>query len=179
MSKCSVDNCKRSARYKGLCGMHYKRAWRHGDPNITLIDMNRQPFNCNIPGCENQGRYPSTMLCHVHHIRITRYGRTDRIKAIYGTGTTNSAGYRVLTVDGKRVYEHVWLAEKALGKPLPEKAVVHHMNEQPADNYTPFNLVICPDQAYHLLLHRRAIELGYSKQNVEQSSDLSASELGL
>lgn len=41
----------------------------------------------------------------------------------------------------------------ALGKSLPTKAVVHHMNEDKLDN-RPENLVICPDQAYHMLLHK-------------------------
>ena len=45
------------------------------------------------------------------------------------------------------LYEHKLLAEKALGKPLPDKAVVHH--------YTAEQLIICQDQAYHLLLHQR------------------------
>lgn len=45
------------------------------------------------------------------------------------------------------VYEHILIAEKALGKSLPPKAVVHH--------YAPEQLVVCQDQAYHLLLHVR------------------------
>lgn len=51
--------------------------------------------------------------------------------------------------------EHILVAEKALGKKLPVDAVVHHMNKDPADNFTPFNLIVCPDQAYHMLIHRR------------------------
>jgi hypothetical protein len=53
-----------------------------------------------------------------------------------------------------RVYEHVLVAERALGKQLPQQAVVHHRNGDRSDN-VPDNLVICEDQAYHLLLHRR------------------------
>ena len=53
------------------------------------------------------------------------------------------------------VYEHVLIAEKALGKPLPPGAIVHHHNEKKDDNKTPGNLVICQDIAYHLLLHQR------------------------
>ena len=46
------------------------------------------------------------------------------------------------------------LAEKALGKQLPPKAVVHHGdgNEQ---NDINGNLVICPNKAYHNLIHAR------------------------
>jgi hypothetical protein len=57
--------------------------------------------------------------------------------------------------------EHVLFAERALGRELPDGAVVHHVNGDPAANKTPWNLVLCPDQDYHLLLHRRAQALGY------------------
>ncbi|MFA4834804.1 MAG: hypothetical protein WC749_01860 [Dehalococcoidia bacterium] len=49
------------------------------------------------------------------------------------------------------VNEHVLKAEKALGKPLPKGAVVHHANGS-RDNGP---LVICQDTAYHSLLHQR------------------------
>ena len=49
---------------------------------------------------------------------------------------------------------HVDVAEKALGKPLPNGAEVHHIDENPSNN-APSNLVICPDVAYHKLLHQR------------------------
>jgi hypothetical protein len=45
-------------------------------------------------------------------------------------------------------------AEKALGKYLPEGAVVHHANLNRKDNRN-CNLVICQDWAYHMLLHKR------------------------
>lgn len=53
------------------------------------------------------------------------------------------------------VFEHLLVAELALGRALPLKAEVHHVNHQPADN-RPSNLVICENHAYHHLLHRRA-----------------------
>ncbi len=53
------------------------------------------------------------------------------------------------------VREHILIAENALGKRLPSKAVVHHMNESKADNHTEGNLVICQDDVYHRFLHRR------------------------
>lgn len=52
------------------------------------------------------------------------------------------------------VREHILIAEKALGKPLPPEAVVHHIDHDKSNNRRG-NLVICQDQAYHLLLHHR------------------------
>ena len=57
---------------------------------------------------------------------------------------------------GKRGYvpNACLVAEKAMGKHLPNKAVVHHYNEI-RDNDQNKNLVVCEDQAYHILLHKR------------------------
>ncbi len=52
------------------------------------------------------------------------------------------------------VFEHILVAEKALGKFLPEGAEIHHVNGIKDDN-RPSNLVICPDHSYHILLHVR------------------------
>ena len=52
------------------------------------------------------------------------------------------------------VKEQVLIAEQALGNLLPRGAIVHHVNGCPSDNRNT-NLVICDNQAYHMLLHRR------------------------
>lgn len=52
------------------------------------------------------------------------------------------------------VFEHILVAERALGKFLPPGAEVHHWNEVKNDNRGE-NLAICEDQAYHKLLHVR------------------------
>ncbi len=53
------------------------------------------------------------------------------------------------------VFEHILVAEKALGRYLELRHPVHHHNELKADNAN-INLVICESQSYHLLLHARA-----------------------
>jgi hypothetical protein len=46
------------------------------------------------------------------------------------------------------------MVEQILGYELPPGAVVHHVNEDRADNRNA-NFVVCPNRAYHNLLHRR------------------------
>jgi len=95
-------------------------------------------------------------FCTMHKSRLHRTGQLER--RIRKGFHVREDGYVQIWINGERVYEHIHLAEKALGKKLPAKAIVHHMNEKAGDNHTPFNLVICPDQAYHKLLHKRARE---------------------
>lgn len=52
------------------------------------------------------------------------------------------------------VYEHVLIAEAALGRLLPAGVEVHHVDEDGKHNKNR-NLVICEDKTYHKLLHVR------------------------
>lgn len=153
---CSIEGCETPIKHKGLCGKHYKRQWRHGDPLKTLC----------VP--KGEGRSHEEKL---RVQRIKRYGREHNVVAAKGSGTLNAGGYRLLTVNGRREYEHTLIAEKALGKRLPETAKVHHFDLDPANN-APGNLVVCPDQAYHLLLHRRQRELWGGKGIPPHSTDM-------
>lgn len=60
----------------------------------------------------------------------------------------------LVTHRGERVPPYFPVAERAFGGPLPKGAEVHHIDENPFNN-EPSNLVICPDAAYHKLLHQR------------------------
>jgi hypothetical protein len=57
-----------------------------------------------------------------------------------------------------KIYEHIAVAERALGKMLPVGAQVHHINGDRSDN-RPGNLVVCQDDGYHKLLHQRQAAL--------------------
>lgn len=53
------------------------------------------------------------------------------------------------------VAEHILVAEQALGRFLDRKHPVHHVDENRSNNVGR-NLVICENDAYHHLLHRRS-----------------------
>ena len=60
-----------------------------------------------------------------------------------------------------RRYAHVLIAEAAVGRKLPRGSCVHHADGDGTNNEKT-NLVICPSQAYHKLLHVRMNALNES-----------------
>ena len=113
--------------------------------------------NCIVPGC---GRAVQGLGLCKRHWRDNKYGidigvQPLRRRAVKGSGYVDVNGYNVIARGhGKHQYEHIVLAEKALGRPLKPPEEVHHVNKIRSDN-RPENLVICPDKAYHRLLHER------------------------
>lgn len=78
-----------------------------------------------------------------------------------GARSLMSAGYVEIRVpvEGthkmRKVLEHVAVAEKAIGRRLPKGARVHHVDGNKTNNAST-NLVVCPNEEYHRLLHIRA-----------------------
>jgi hypothetical protein len=56
------------------------------------------------------------------------------------------------------IYEHRTVIEKALGHKIPKGAVTHHIDGDKRNN-AKSNLVLCPSQKYHYLLHIRKTAL--------------------
>lgn len=50
--------------------------------------------------------------------------------------------------------EHVLIVERLLGKALPKGVEIHHVDGNGRNN-THSNLVVCPNHAYHALIHAR------------------------
>ena len=114
-------------------------------------------MRCSVAGCEKKSR--SRGWCKMHHTRWLRYGNTSTVlKRANGSGNIESTGRLRLEMNGKKRYYYNLIAERILGKPLPAGAEVHHVDGNPANNENS-NLVICPDHAYHKLLHQRSSAL--------------------
>lgn len=111
---------------------------------------------CTVPECNK--RVQGHGWCAMHYRRWRVHGDLSVVRNRWeghkSVGYKNTLGYLVVTVDGHQAYEHVVVAERALGKPLPPKSEVHHVDENKSNNVGA-NLVVCPNRAYHLLLHRR------------------------
>lgn len=129
---CGVDGCERSAKARGWCFAHYQRFKKYGDPLTMSPIYAAAGLGVRASVTKKPGRPPS--------------------------GNTRTHNGYVVT-GGNAKGEHIVVAERALGKQLPSKAEVHHVDGVRSNNAND-NLVICPDHAYHMLLHvrQRALE---------------------
>ena len=135
-----TDEAKRkigdASRVRGSAAIALKARWE-----------NRQTV-CGVDGCDKA--HEAKGLCNMHYLRLRKTGSVGGPESTAPGVHISAYGYRF--VNSKA--EHVAVAEKSLGKPLPPGAVVHHVNEDKLDNRNS-NLVICPDRAYHNALHAK------------------------
>lgn len=66
---CLVPECDRLSDGRGMCGMHYQRWRRFGDPNFYPPQMNR---SCTVEDCPNSAN--ARGLCSKHYLRWQLYG---------------------------------------------------------------------------------------------------------
>lgn len=147
---CSVIDCEKSVWCNGMCRLHNARAHKE--------KLAAQATKCNNTSCVKKAEVKG--LCGACYQRQHNYGRLEYERAPPGEGV-RADGYVIITVDGHQISEHVYVAEKALGRKLPKGAQVHHIDENKANNIGT-NLVICPSQAYHMLIHKRMRDLNIS-----------------
>ena len=90
---------------------------------------------CGVAGC--QRLMEAKGLCSMHYRRQRKGNRemsAAPLKAEPGSGYKTTKGYRMMTVGGRRVTEHRFVMEQALGRPLFDDENVHHINGDRADN---------------------------------------------
>jgi HNH endonuclease len=115
--------------------------------------MKRKKIKCKVRRCDRPSR--TNGYCNSHYRFFRLYGNPlIRKCAPRGTGWIGAGRRYHSTANGKHLLEHRIVAERALGKRLPQHAVVHHVDENPLNNM-PSNLVVCVNDKYHKLLHQR------------------------
>jgi len=130
--ECGVAGCSERHFGKGWCGRHYKRWLAHGDPAITLLRS-----VCSVEGCDRDHRAHG--YCSMHVQRWRANGIPGAAEHCYGAGSIDSDGYRVHSVNGRKVLEHRLVMEGLLGRSLRASEQVHHRNGDRLDNH-PENL---------------------------------------
>lgn len=155
---CAVEGCEREYLAKGYCKLHWRRWHDHGDPHKILRSATTEmgiaiTEGCLVEGCEE--RHYGKGYCKTHWTRWHNHGDPNVLLLREdGSGCITQHGYIDRGENGKRQYEHIRIAERVLGKPLPAGAQVHHVSNIGTDNRNE-NLVICQDASYHKLLHKR------------------------
>lgn len=119
--------------------------------------MKQVEMICSIEGCGRK-RF-ARGYCGRHYGFWHTYGDPlhEKQRREPGTGTLHD-GYVRHRSGGKLVREHQLAVEKAYGKPLPPGSQIHHIDENKSNNVGS-NLVLCPSDAYHKLLHLRQAAL--------------------
>lgn len=108
---------------------------------------------CSVDGCGKVVR--SRGYCNAHHQAFWKHGDPLINKRNKNEVTgLNDQGYIVREKNGVRIREHVEVVETTLGRKLKQGEIVHHVDGDRSNNVNS-NLVVCPSQEYHMLLHVR------------------------
>ena len=140
--ECSVGGCHSIVRAHGFCGAHVARYLRHGDPLGGPRGPRRDSratapgTRCSIDGCTAPAYRRA--YCSSHHYRWRRYGdplggRRGRLRP-RGSRWFDHNGYAMVRRDGANVFEHRYVMEGVLGRPLWPDERVHHLNGDRTDN---------------------------------------------
>lgn len=89
---------------------------------------------CVVDDCEkNKGKRDK--YCPMHRARLSRHGDVHTVLKRGERKPENHDGYvRVITDDGRRIFEHRYVMEKYLGRKLERHENVHHLNGVKDDN---------------------------------------------
>lgn len=78
---CRIDDCERESKGRGLCGTHWLRWRKYGDPSVVKksgVDFNVATM-CRADGCDRKSA--SRQLCDMHLRRFLKHGDTETLGA--------------------------------------------------------------------------------------------------
>lgn len=90
---------------------------------------------CLVHDCDRPGR--SRGMCSAHYNRQLRGDSLDTLvkrRRPRGSGSTDAAGYHIVTIKGRQFKEHRLVMESVLGRNLNSWEHVHHINGVKGDN---------------------------------------------
>lgn len=114
--------------------MHLKRFNKHGDPYHEPKTGRPKLLGdiCIIDGCDSPQRVKE--MCDKHYRRVKAHGDPHFREFNYGEGYITSEGYKQIKVDSVPIYEHRYVMQQHIGRPLLPHENVHHKNGIRADN---------------------------------------------
>ncbi len=74
MDHCSMENCLKPIKAKGLCAMHHQRMLRHGDPNTVRPRRVKKVIVCNWVNCTNNAVSKGFCAKHYYIHRVLKDG---------------------------------------------------------------------------------------------------------
>jgi hypothetical protein len=131
---CSVKDCGRTTRAKGMCYTHWLRCKRGRPLDVPIRERRIPGTPCSVKGCTREGW---SGFCRAHYARRRRANWSNtpiKKRGVNGSGHRSKAGYRIVHIDGKNVFEHRRIMEQMLKRKLLPHETVHHLNGSRADN---------------------------------------------
>ena len=148
MSKtCQIPECQEKHKSLGYCSKHYQRLKKRGSTQDP-------PSNERVWTNEEIEQFIKLYESDSHTLdelrQMFRTGAATLVRLLKdngaklkgkgynhgkaGSGTINQAGYRMLKIGGKLIFEHRYIMEQHLGRKLLPCENVHHINGNRLDN---------------------------------------------